>query len=232
MFSVTCLGRNGLYPTDGEPTSGYLIKCDGVKILVDLGSGVFAALFKVVEPSDLDAVILSHLHGDHSSDLSVFDYYLNGKGKKISLFCPKFESGYLSTYNFSPEFLCDGKTINVKGVKIEFFRTVHPVECYGVIVNYDGKKLVYSADTNVCEALDTALNGSDLAVLDCAFSKEKYLSNGPHLSSVLCGGYSLKHNVKTLLSHLPPKGDLALIEAEAKSVSPLCEIIKHATYSI
>jgi ribonuclease BN (tRNA processing enzyme) len=97
---------------------------------------------------------------------------------------------------------------------------------------YDDKTFVYSADTNVCENLDHALEGADLAVLDCAFSSATYKPNGPHLCSVLCSEYAKKYNVKTLLSHLPPEGDVGTIIREANKITDICRLIEKKEYFI
>ena len=233
MFSVTCLGRNGLYPTVKSPTSGYLVECDDTKILIDVGSGVFASLLDIMPPEDLTAVIVSHFHGDHSSDLCVFNYYLATKNKKLRVYAPEPGKEALKPFpTFTFEEMNDGESVAIDGVVIKFFRTAHPVPCLGVRVTYDGKTLVYSADTNVSENLGRAMAGADLAILDCAFSKDDYKPNGPHLSSILCAEYAKKYNVKTLLSHLPPQGDINKILCEAAQVTPLCELIELKKYHL
>ena len=91
MFSLTCLGKNGLYPTKSSPTSGYLLTCGETRILLDVGSGVFSALLESFPPERINAVVISHFHGDHCSDTTVYDYYLQTKGNKIPLYAPTFD---------------------------------------------------------------------------------------------------------------------------------------------
>ena len=66
--SLTVLGSTP-YPRPGEPCSGYLIRSQQAAVWVDCGSGTFAALQEHVDPADLDAIWLSHLHPDHCADL-------------------------------------------------------------------------------------------------------------------------------------------------------------------
>ena len=98
--------------------------------------------------------------------------------------------------------------------------------CLGVRVEYDNKAFVYSGDTNVCSALDTAMKGASLAVLDSAFTTKNHKETAPHLSAALCAGYAKRAGARTLLSHLPPNGDLIAIEKEAKSITDLCSLIE------
>lgn len=199
-----------------------------------MGAGVFAELLSKTKPETLDAVVISHFHGDHCSDITVFNYYLQQKKKKLKLFAPVDNNTELlsSLEWFEHIETKDSSRVTIKGVTLDFFKTVHPRFCLGVSVTYNGKKFVYSADTNVCPALDKALKGADLAVIDSAFSSATYKENGPHLSAELVAGYAKRHNVKTLLSHLPPEGDVGVIEKEAKNVSSLCELIDLREYVI
>ena len=233
MFTVTCIGRNGLYPTKDEATSGYLVDMDGMKILLDVGAGVFPRLLDMTLPEDLFAVVVSHFHGDHCADLAVFDYYLQSKRAALPLFAPTdnfYDVRDLRHFYYTETY--DGYRVDIEGADLSFFRTAHPRLCMGVRITYGGKTLVYSADTNVCDWLDEALEGADLAILDSAFDEQSYKQGGPHLSARLCGEYAKKHNVRTLLSHLNPTGDKEKLLSEAKEVSPLCEIIELKTYEI
>jgi ribonuclease BN (tRNA processing enzyme) len=56
-------------PADGQASSGYLVSTASARILLDCGPGVATALSAIAHPSELDAVIISHLHADHCYDL-------------------------------------------------------------------------------------------------------------------------------------------------------------------
>ena len=76
MF-LTVLGRHGPYPRPGGACSGYLIEDGATRVLVDCGSGVLSRLLGILRPEELDAIVLSHLHFDHCSDLFVMRYALD-----------------------------------------------------------------------------------------------------------------------------------------------------------
>jgi ribonuclease BN (tRNA processing enzyme) len=72
-LSVMVLGSGGPVATaKGRASAGYLIFTDGKpRILMDAGGGTFQRLAKSgVNIKDLDLVLLSHLHIDHTADLS------------------------------------------------------------------------------------------------------------------------------------------------------------------
>ncbi len=234
MFTVTCLGKNALYPTKDSATSGYLVKCNNYNILLDCGSGVFTALREIIEPEKVDMIIISHFHYDHIGDLGVYNYYLQTKNAKIPVYLPLrdeiFDTGSMPYFVFND--ITDIEDFSINDIKFKFFKTTHPKFCLGIAINFENKKLVYSADTNKSTLLDEAMNNADLCILDSCFTVENYRKNGPHLSSALCAEYAKKHNVKTLLSHLPADKDNKIIEQQAKSVCELCELIELKEYII
>lgn len=66
------LGSGGPELDDGRTSSAYLVWHDGeAKVLVDIGSGGMARFEQAgARVTDLDAVLLSHFHVDHSNDLA------------------------------------------------------------------------------------------------------------------------------------------------------------------
>jgi len=72
-LSVIALGTGGpVTAATGRASAGYLIMTDGQpRILMDVGGGVYARLAESgARLKDLDIVLLSHLHLDHTGDMS------------------------------------------------------------------------------------------------------------------------------------------------------------------
>lgn len=72
-LSVIVLGSGGPIATaEGRASAGYLIFTDGKpRILMDVGGGTFQRLAQSgTNIKDLDIVLLSHLHADHTGDLT------------------------------------------------------------------------------------------------------------------------------------------------------------------
>src|SRR4029079_9357970 len=76
-MQLTVLGAGPAY-TDREGATGaaYLVEAGDAAILLDLGQGSFPPLAVAIEPSRLDAVVISHLHPDHFIDLVPLRHYL------------------------------------------------------------------------------------------------------------------------------------------------------------
>lgn len=72
-LSVMVLGSGGPVATAaGRASAGYLIFTDGKpRVLMDLGGGTFKSLAQSgVNIHDMDIILLSHLHADHTGDLT------------------------------------------------------------------------------------------------------------------------------------------------------------------
>jgi len=72
-LSVLVLGSGGPVATDsGRASAGYLIFTDGKpRVLMDLGGGTYKSLAQSgVNIHDMDIILLSHLHSDHTGDLT------------------------------------------------------------------------------------------------------------------------------------------------------------------
>lgn len=72
-LSVMVLGSGGPMATlEGRASAGYLVFTDGKpRILMDVGGGTYQRLAQSgTDVRDLDIVLLSHLHADHTGDLT------------------------------------------------------------------------------------------------------------------------------------------------------------------
>jgi ribonuclease BN (tRNA processing enzyme) len=73
---LTVLGKSPSWQDAGGACSGYLVEDSGFALLLDCGNGVFAKLRERRDYTDVDAVLISHLHADHMLDLVPYAYAL------------------------------------------------------------------------------------------------------------------------------------------------------------
>src|SRR5919106_2164542 len=73
---ITVLGKSPSWQDAGGACSGYLIETDETKVLLDCGNGVFGKLRERIDYTEIDAVVISHLHADHFIDLVPYSYAL------------------------------------------------------------------------------------------------------------------------------------------------------------
>ena len=79
----------------------------------------------------------------------------------------------------------------------------HNLHCLGYRIEYGGKALAYSGDSQYCDSLVHLCGDVDLAVLDCSFPASR--PSPVHLHAGQCGQVAKEAGVGTLvLSHFYP----------------------------
>ncbi|NMI02285.1 MBL fold metallo-hydrolase [Pseudonocardia acidicola] len=96
-LALTVLGSGGPFVNPWRASSGQLVWLDGrARLLIDAGGGVFERLGRTgADPAGLDAVLLTHLHADHSGDLPavVFAGYLAERNRPLTVVGPSDAGG-------------------------------------------------------------------------------------------------------------------------------------------
>jgi ribonuclease BN (tRNA processing enzyme) len=73
---ITVLGKSPAWQDAGGACSGYLVEEGDTTVLLECGGGVFGKLREHVDYTDVDTVVVSHLHADHFIDLVPYSYAL------------------------------------------------------------------------------------------------------------------------------------------------------------
>lgn len=73
---LTVLGKSPAWQDAGGACSGYLVEDGETTVLIDCGNGVFGKLRDRCDYLDVDAVVISHMHADHTLDLVPYAYAL------------------------------------------------------------------------------------------------------------------------------------------------------------
>jgi ribonuclease BN (tRNA processing enzyme) len=69
-LKLTVLGAAAAWSElPARPSSCYLVEIGSDAIVLDLGQGSLSSVFRHRDPSSLQAVVVSHMHGDHHVDL-------------------------------------------------------------------------------------------------------------------------------------------------------------------
>jgi ribonuclease BN (tRNA processing enzyme) len=75
-MQITVLGKSPAWQDAGGACSGYLVEDGDTTLLLECGNGVFAKLRERCDYTDVDAVLITHLHADHFIDLVPYSYAL------------------------------------------------------------------------------------------------------------------------------------------------------------
>ena len=130
-------------------------------------------------------MLLSHLHFDHASDLTVLHYYLQKLGLRMPVYVPGEDQspfralleGLCYDVQPYPDRLC------LAGLEITSLPVRHPVPCRALRIS-DGKKtLVFTGDTNDYPGLAEFSAGADVMLADAAFLEQEWNAALPHMSA-------------------------------------------------
>lgn len=225
-MKLTILGNSGPYPGPGGACSGYLLESDSGKttILIDCGTGTLANLMASGALDRLDAVVLSHLHFDHMSDLLPMQYAIQFHPRKhpLPVYAPQSPEQVRALLEAAPCYdvwPCIGATIGE--MKLSFTPARHPVETNAVAVSCDGARFVFTGDSNVDALVELFCDGADLLLADAGLSTADWKPTAPHYSAALCGQLAKGARAKKLLlTHFNPKYDPAELLDEAREHFP------------
>ena len=223
------LGNNGPYPAPGGACSGYLLTSDSgdTRILIDCGTGVLNRLMDECPPKDLDAVVLSHLHYDHMSDMLPMQYALqfNPRQTPLPVYAPEEPENVRLLLDCACYDLWPAEDFTVGEMRVSFTPARHPVPTNAVAVTCDGKRFVFTGDSNQDALVELFCEGADLLLADCGLSGADHTPAAPHYSAELCGRLARDtHAKRLLLTHFNPKYDPADLLAEARTAFPAAEI--------
>lgn len=103
---LTVVGVTGSMSGPASPASCYLLQAEGTdslglphtySVVFDLGPGSFGQIWNYTDPTKLDAVVLSHLHADHCSDIVSMQvhrrWHPRGGARADSRVCPQGGKG-------------------------------------------------------------------------------------------------------------------------------------------
>ena len=239
-MEITIIGKYGPYAQKGGATSCYLINDS---VILDMGSGALARLQEKVNLCKISAIILTHMHSDHISDMFTLRYFyaLEEKAgrldKKIDVYMPYSkspENEMLSDCRrFNIHYVNHGDIIEIAGLKTEFYAMLHAgIPCLGLNIKQGESSLAYTADTLYCENLETLISKSKFAVCDCAVLSKDFTTNSPHISVEQMAKLCNKYKTYMYISHISTLNESELL-SEAKKHNEKCEVVAEGrTYKI
>jgi len=225
---LTLLGTGTAVPRLERSSSACLLKANGKNILIDCGAGTLRRLLDTETTyHDIDLLLLTHLHPDHTADLVPFFfachyssvprtnplYITGGKGTKHFLTRLNDIFGrHLSSKHYALDIReVEDEEWEWEGLEFTAKPVFHIPNSRAFAIEADGKKISFSGDSGYCRSLVELAQNSDLFVCECALPDHEKPEN--HLSPTLVGNIAAQANVsRLLLTHFYPEVESEPIE--------------------
>ena len=182
------IGCGDAFGSGGRLNTCYYVEAENVHFLVDCGASSLPGLKKHnLNVNDIDAVLITHFHGDHYGGIPflLLDAAINGRQKKIQIISPHGGKGrivalldllYPGTEVISKlniEFLeySNDVSLNTGDILVKPFEMKHTPKSlpHGLRIEVSGKVLAYSGDTSWTDALLPLSESADLFICECNF---------------------------------------------------------------
>ena len=223
LLRLTVLGCSTVAPHPGSPASGFLVEWGSTALMLDAGPGTIRRLQRVLDPHDLSALIVGHMHADHYVDIVGLRYLFawgeatpdplpihlppGGRARvdqlaaAISERAGFFDAAF-AVADYDPEV-----PLLVGELTVRFIRAQHYVPAWGVVIEApNGARLAYTGDTGPNDAVVEAVRGADLLLVESAL--ESASQDDPkrgHLTPEEAIDLAVRADVRqALLVHYPP----------------------------
>ena len=242
-MKLICLGVNGPYPAVDGATSGYLVYHNDTRLQMDMGSGTLSALCRYTAPEQLTAVLLSHWHYDHCSDMLPLIYRMESLvaqgAEPLDVYAPLDKralarEALLASPAFRVHEVKPGECLQLGDIQVQVGAARHPVPAVMYRLTVAGRSLCYTGDTNEVAGLVDFAQGCDLLLADGLFPEAAWAEGKSHLSAVLAAQLAKEAGAgRVVITHLNPAIDPVGLLAEARTVRPDAVLAERfATYDV
>jgi ribonuclease BN (tRNA processing enzyme) len=228
-LTLTFLGSGDAFGSGGRLQTCMLFESDGRRWLLDCGATSLVALRRAgVDPASIDAILISHLHGDHFGGVPfvLLDGQFRRGARPLMVAGPPgvearvaaalealFPGATGVPRRFETTFVewRERETTEVAGVSVTAYPVVHPSGAppFALRLRAGGRTLVYSGDTEWTDVLTEAARGADLFVCE-AYTFEKkirfhldWATLAVHRAALGCRRLIVTHMSDDMLARVP-----------------------------
>jgi ribonuclease BN (tRNA processing enzyme) len=224
---VTFIGSGNAFADGGRSHACILVSAPGVSLLLDCGGSSLPAIKREIDPEAIDAIAVTHLHGDHFGGIPYLVIEQHFAGRRAPLLIggprglvdrlraaeaalyPDFFTKTMLGYPVREVTLGPGET-EFGGARV----SAHPVrhvqdsEPHGLRVRVGAKVIAYSGDATWSDDLALVAKGADLFICDASFfdtddpSHISYRTLMSHRSQLDCKRIVLTHLGAEMLARI------------------------------
>lgn len=228
-MEITVLGKSPAWQDAGGACSGYLVEDAGSTLLLDCGNGVFAKLRAVRDYTDVDAVLISHLHADHILDLVPFAYALllsprqqpvpvaghpgtdrparprliapTGAADAFRRLAGTWGNESLISDAFELSEYDASSTVEVGYLRARFREVPHYVASHAVNLSSENGdgRFTFSGDSRPSEELVEAARGTDLLLVEATLPRPERTGVRGHLTAAEAGDHAHRAGAKRVV---------------------------------
>ena len=192
---ITFLGCGDAFGSGGRFNTCFMVDkphadAGGLRFLIDCGATSLVAMKRQgVNPDSIDAVFLTHLHGDHFGGLAFLLLQAaieKTRDKRLTIAGPPgaeqsiraamealFPGSGTTQFPFPLDFISleVGLAAQVRGVTVEAFAADHGagMQCFSLRLSIGGKSIAYTGDTAWGDNVMSAGRGADLLIAEAYF---------------------------------------------------------------
>lgn len=185
---IRVLGCGDAFGSGGRLQTCFHVACNEQHFLIDCGATALIAMQRYgTDPSGIDVIFLSHLHGDHFGGLPFFflhAQFIAKRSRRLVVVGPEgtasrirlalevlFPGSSGLSWNFPLEIveLCPERARAVDGIQVLAYPVSHPsgAPSLGLRFGVDGKEIAYSGDTEWTDTLIPLARAADLFITEC-----------------------------------------------------------------
>jgi ribonuclease BN (tRNA processing enzyme) len=188
--TLTFVGTGDAFGSGGRMNTCILVDAPGIRFAIDFGATSVNALKALgIAHDSIDAILLTHLHGDHAGGIPtlMMDAMLGTRRARpltiagppgTAAHLPKvFDALFPGGSVLEPKFPLDVIDMamltphHILGLKVTTYPAIHTPETVPTSIRIEvaGKVIAYTGDTAWTEHLPTLADGSDLLIAECYF---------------------------------------------------------------
>jgi len=193
QVEILFLGSGDAFGSGGRFQTCFHVRAEATQFLIDCGASSLIAMKRFgVDPSSLDIILLSHLHGDHFGGLPflILDAQFSRRTRPLVIAGPPgvearvrdamevlFPGSSAVQRKFIVQFaeLAEGSETVLGPLSVIPYRVVHPsgAPSFALRVTCEGKVIGYSGDTEWTDTLVQAARGADLFICEAYVFEKK-----------------------------------------------------------